>query len=74
MESGSGREALWMAYLRGWLESPLVGHGFIVGEKGAVAAKYIAFATNTAHNMMISVLINTGLVGMAFWIAFLYTL
>ena len=72
IESGSGREALWMPYLRGWLESPLVGHGFIVGEKGAVAAKYIAFATNTAHNMMISVLINTGLVGMAFWIAFLY--
>jgi len=54
------------------LESPVIGHGFIVGEKGAIAAKYIAFATNTAHNMMISVLVNTGLVGLFIWLYFLW--
>jgi len=72
IETGSGREALWIAYIKGWSESPIIGHGFIVGEKGSIAAKYIAFATNTAHNMMISVLINTGLIGMMLWISFLY--
>lgn len=72
IENGSGREALWIAYIKGWLESPIIGHGFIVGEKGSIAARYIAFATNTAHNMMISVLINTGLIGLIFWITFLY--
>lgn len=72
IENGSGRKALWTAYLKGWLESPLIGHGFIVGEKGAVAAKYIAFATNTAHNMIISVLVNTGLIGLGLWIAFMW--
>lgn len=72
IESGTGREQLWKAYIEGWKESPIIGHGFIVGEKGAVAAHYIAFATNTAHNMMISVLVNTGLIGMALWLMFLW--
>lgn len=71
-KNASGREALWIAYIKGWLESPIIGHGFIVGEKGAVAAKYMAFATNTAHNMIISVLVNTGLVGLFMWIAFMW--
>ncbi len=72
IESGSGRRELWTAYIKGWLESPVIGYGFIVGEKGAIAAKYIAFATNTAHNMMISVLVNTGLVGLFIWLYFLW--
>ena len=72
IENGSGRKALWMAYIQGWLESPIIGHGFIVGEKGAIAAKYIVFATNTSHNMIISVLVNTGLIGLGLWIAFMW--
>ncbi|MDY3268266.1 MAG: O-antigen ligase family protein [Phocaeicola sp.] len=71
-QNASGREALWTAYIKGWLESPIIGHGFIVGEKGAVAAKYMAFATNTAHNMIISVLVNTGLIGLGLWIFFMW--
>ena len=72
IQNASGREALWTAYIKGWLESPIIGHGFIVGEKGAVAAKYMAFATNTAHNMIISVLVNTGLIGLFLWIGFMW--
>lgn len=72
IESGSGRRELWEAYIEGWKDSPLVGYGFIVGEKGAIASRYIAFATNTAHNMMISVLINTGLIGLFIWLYFLW--
>ena len=72
IKNGSGREALWLAYIKGWMESPIIGHGFIVGEKGAIASKYIAFATNTAHNMIISVMINTGLIGLGLWIAFMW--
>lgn len=72
IQNASGREALWTAYIKGWLESPIIGHGFIVGEKGAVAAKYMAFATNTAHNMIISVLVNTGLIGLGLWIIFMW--
>lgn len=72
ISSGTGRQQLWEAYIKGWKESPWLGHGFIVGEKGAIASKYILFATNTAHNMMISVLINTGIIGMVFWLMFLW--
>lgn len=72
IESGSGRRELWEAYIEGWKDSPLVGYGFIVGEKGAIASRYIAFATNTAHNMMISVLVNTGLIGLFIWLYFLW--
>ena len=32
----------------------------------------MAFATNTAHNMIISVLVNTGLIGLALWIFFMW--
>lgn len=70
--SGSGRQLLWDAYIKGWKESPWLGYGFIVGEKGAIASKYILFATNTSHNMMISVLVNTGIIGMVFWLMFLW--
>ncbi len=72
IRNASGREALWTAYIKGWLESPIIGHGFIVGEKGSIAAKYIAFATNTAHNMIISVLVNTGLIGLFLWTNFMW--
>lgn len=72
INSGTGRQGLWEAYIKGWQESPWLGHGFIVGEKGAIASKYILFATNTSHNMMISVLVNTGIIGMVFWLMFLW--
>lgn len=72
ISSGTGRQGLWEAYIKGWQESPWLGHGFIVGEKGAIASKYILFATNTSHNMMISVLVNTGIFGMLFWLMFLW--
>ena len=72
--NGSGRQGLWEAYINGWKESPLLGYGFIVGEKGAIAAKYVLFATNTSHNMLISVLINTGIVGMVLWVFFMWKL
>lgn len=72
IRTGTGRQQLWEAYLKGWKESPWLGYGFIVGEKGAIASRYILFATNTAHNMMISVLVNTGIIGMAFWLMFLW--
>ena len=72
ISSGTGRQGLWEAYIEGWKESPWFGHGFIVGEKGAIASRYILFATNTSHNMMISVLVNTGIIGMAFWLMFLW--
>lgn len=74
IESGSGRRELWLAYIQGWMESPIVGHGFVIGEKGAAASRYIAFATNTSHNMLISVLVNTGILGMALWLNFLWRL
>lgn len=72
ISSGTGRQYLWEAYIKGWQERPLLGYGFIVGEKGTIASKYILFATNTSHNMMISVLVNTGIIGMVLWLMFLW--
>ena len=63
-----GRMTLWENYIQIWLLRPFRGWGFAVGER---AGKYFGYIyALSAHNGYISILINTGLFGMAFWIAF----
>ncbi len=62
----SGRLYLWKGYIQIWLKRPLVGWGFAVGER---AGKSFGFMyALSAHNGYLSILINTGLIGMLFWI------
>ena len=62
----SGRMYLWTGYINIWLLRPLQGWGFAVGER---AGKSFGFMyALSAHNGYISILINTGLIGMSFWL------
>ncbi len=62
IENGSARKAIWEAAFKLWDENPLMGNGLIVGERRIVG--YIGLAVISAHNSFISVLVNTGIVGM----------
>ncbi len=62
----SGRLYLWKGYIQIWLKRPFCGWGFAVGER---AGKFFGFMyALSAHNGYLSILINTGLFGMLFWI------
>ena len=76
VQSMTGRRAMWELFWKGWLKRPFLGYGFSFGEKNSTI-----FGWNTdlggvgsAHNMFISVLINTGLIGMILWLRFLFIL
>ncbi len=58
----TGRTGFWKIYLQGFLDKPILGWGFPTGEK---EADRFGFAiTSSAHNGIISVAINTGVVGL----------
>lgn len=66
LETGTGRDKIWMAAFALWEESPIVGHGFIVGETG------LAIGQKSAHNSFISALVNTGIIGITLFALFIY--
>ncbi|MCE5230705.1 O-antigen ligase family protein [bacterium] len=60
IERLSGRAYFWQGYMKTFSESPLVGQGF------AVSARISSFwRTTNTHNAILSVLLGTGLVGLA---------
>ena len=61
-----GRQILWEHYINMWLHRPFRGWGFAVGERSGRSFGYI-YALS-AHNGYISILVNTGLLGMSFWL------
>ncbi len=69
IENGSGRKAIWEAALKLWEQSPIIGNGFLIGERQIV--HYIGLAVISAHNSFISVLVNTGIVGILIFILFI---
>lgn len=74
IKTGHGRTAMWQYYINGILEKPLFGYGFPTGEKEGF--RYGFGLTNSSHNMLISVAINTGFVGLLLFLIFVlkYTL
>ena len=62
----SGRMYLWTGYINIWLKRPFIGWGFAVGERAGKAFDFM-YALS-AHNGYLSILINTGLIGLTFWI------
>ena len=65
VQTATGRIVVWETYLNAWTKSPWLGWGFAVGERSAA---YFGFRyVLSAHNGLVTVLINTGLVGMAIW-------
>ena len=62
----AGRMYLWKGYIKIWLMRPFLGWGFAVGERAGKAFNFM-YALS-AHNGYFSILINTGLIGMSFWL------
>jgi len=66
----TGRSHLWNVYLRLFLESPVVGHGFAVVSR--LGAQFGTVSTTNAHNGFFEVLLGTGLFGavlFVYWLA-----
>jgi len=76
IESMTGRRSMWEMFWNGWLKKPLLGYGFSYGEKNSTIFGWNIEdgGVGSAHNMFISVLINTGIVGMVLWFRFLVIL
>ena len=73
LDNLTGRAQIWEIYWNLWLKKPFLGYGFCIGEKAAIITEW-GNALTTAHNMFISILVNTGLVGIILWIRFLIVL
>jgi O-antigen ligase len=61
-----GRLYLWTGYIKIWSKRPFIGWGFAVGERAGRTFNFM-YALS-AHNGYLSILINTGLLGLAFWL------
>lgn len=70
IESGTGRSKIWEACFRSWEQSPILGKGFIVGER-SLSNFGLGHNALSAHNSFMSVLVNTGLIGIFFFLFFL---
>lgn len=72
MRSGTGRSTIWEAAYMSFKDNPILGSGFIIGER-ELGPKYgFGFRQLSAHNAFLSVLVNTGLIGLFIFIRFLY--
>ena len=61
----TGRVNMWQHYWGAAMERPLHGYGFCVGEKSGADFGY--FVTQSAHNSLLSVLVNTGWIGVTLY-------
>jgi hypothetical protein len=65
IESLHGRTEMWRRYYKGIKERPILAYGFPVGEKRVrVLEDGTKFGAASAHNSIIGVAINTGVVGL----------
>lgn len=70
LTSLTGRTALWYAIGREVQKSPVWGHGyFVTAESGELDVWYGGPAQLTAHNILLQVLVSTGLVGLTLFLA-----
>lgn len=70
IEGGTGRYEVWDEFIRGWKLSPWLGHGFVVGERNLFLLGGHAMIFS-AHNGYLSVLVNTGVIGMVIFLNFI---
>lgn len=71
IKGGTGRFEVWGKLIEGWMKSPYLGFGYIVGERNFSMITHISKVVFSAHNGYLSVLIGTGLVGMSFFAFYL---
>lgn len=63
IQTGTGREYIWKAAIESWKEAPMLGKGYAVGEKSLFEEDGTIVYRST-HNGILSVMVNTGLVGL----------
>ena len=66
----TGRTFIWENYINAWQSSPWLGYGFSVGERSGESFGCGYYLS--AHNGFISVLINTGIVGILIFGSFIF--
>lgn len=64
--SGTGRDFIWDIVFRAFGERPILGYGFVLGERWVMANIGNIFILS-AHNGYFSVLLGTGFLGMVFF-------
>lgn len=63
----TGRTELWQAVWASISESPLMGHGYYVASSDGFLDAWSGPAIRTAHNLLLHVLVSTGLIGVVFF-------
>lgn len=71
IESGTGRDVIWEAAFASWKDSPLLGSGFLIGER-SLGNYGLNLKVISSHNTFLSVLVGTGIVGMFLFANFLF--
>ena len=64
----SGRAEMWSKMWTSFLDSPLVGHGYMVCSETGTLYVWYAEMNHTAHNVVLQALVSTGLVGAGIFI------
>ena len=64
----SGRAEMWEVMWHSFLDSPIIGHGYFVTSKTGNLLVWYLEGNWTAHNMMMQVLVTTGIVGFLLFI------
>ena len=67
----SGRAEMWSKMWESYLDSPLIGHGYLVSAKTGKILVWHQETNHTAHNIALQALVSTGIIGLvlfAIWI------
>ncbi|MEO2020059.1 MAG: O-antigen ligase family protein [Fuerstiella sp.] len=64
----SGREEMWEAMWQSFLNSPWIGHGYFVTSRTGEIEVWYQEGNWTAHNMLLQVLVSTGIVGITLFV------
>lgn len=70
IETGTGRSAIFEASINSWRDSPILGHGYIIGERN-LGEYGLGINVLSTHNSYLSVLVDTGIVGLFFFLNYL---
>ena len=71
IESGHGRQVIWDAAIASWKSSPLLGNGFLIGER-SLGRYGLSLQVISVHNTFLSILVGTGITGMVLFSHFLF--
>lgn len=72
IKTGTGRSAIFEAAINSWQDSPLIGHGYIIGQRN-LSQFGLGTDVLSCHNTFLAILVDTGLLGMSFFLYFLIT-